>query len=202
LAAGGVTGVEAHLQQWAAIISKAASDCVAGVIEGAADRLTNLRMRAWDYRSKLAQLFDTCARLEVSFPDSSLNELLATPQKLLHSVDAQDRELGEILIIHALDLLYFWMYQPRAYSMWNALLKAITPEERQIIAQAQLVLGCQKEISQMFLDGLVGQRFSPPLAFYLERWEQYLARCQALFAKIESQPRPDHSRPGPDSIPR
>lgn len=39
------------------MISKTASDCVAGVIEGLADRYENIRLRERDYKAKLSQLF-------------------------------------------------------------------------------------------------------------------------------------------------
>jgi hypothetical protein len=58
-----VPGVEEALQKWAAVISKFASDCVAGVIEGLADRQTNIRIRLADYKAKLALLFALFARL-------------------------------------------------------------------------------------------------------------------------------------------
>ncbi|MFH1033040.1 MAG: hypothetical protein V1806_00910 [Pseudomonadota bacterium] len=184
----GVAGVDAILQQWAAIISKGASDCVAGFIEGTADRYDNLRMRSWDYRGKLAQVFDTCAQLEVLHPEEKLGDLLSAPLGILHEMDAQTKEQGEILIIHALDLLYFWMYQPRAQTMFRHLLKSMTREERLILAQAQPILACQKEIAQMFVDGLVGQHFSRPLSFYLQRWAQYLDLCENMIAKLEDAP--------------
>jgi hypothetical protein len=38
LSEAGAQGINDILQKWAAVISKAASDCVAGVIEGLADR--------------------------------------------------------------------------------------------------------------------------------------------------------------------
>ncbi len=180
----GVAGVDAMLQQWAAIISKASSDSVAGFIEGYADRLENLRMRAWDYKGKLAQFFDACARLEVLHPEENLGGLLADPGHLLREEDAETREQAGILMVHALDLLYFWMYQPRAQTMFKHLLQGMTQDERQILAQAQPILACQREITQMFVDGLVGQRFSRPLAFYLDRWPQYLARFQEMIVRL------------------
>lgn len=56
LGALGAEAVTLILQRWAAVISKAASDCVAGVIEGLADRQQNIRMRLLDYEGKFAQL--------------------------------------------------------------------------------------------------------------------------------------------------
>ena len=51
LLSAGVPDVSGALQKWAAIISKFASDCVAAVIEGLADRQTNIRARLAAYRT-------------------------------------------------------------------------------------------------------------------------------------------------------
>ncbi|MCP4151222.1 MAG: hypothetical protein GY757_25995, partial [bacterium] len=63
LTAAGIVGVYNILQKWAAVISKTASDFVAGIIEGTADRYNNIRIRSRDYTKKLTQLFDIYARL-------------------------------------------------------------------------------------------------------------------------------------------
>ena len=189
LSAQGMAQVDEVLQRWAAVIAKAASDTVAGFIEGLADRMHNLRMRAWDYQSKLAQLFETYARLEVLFPQGDGRWLLSRPKEFVHHSQPQVRRLGEMMIIHALDLMYFWMYQPRAHYTFRALLAGLSPEERGIVLAAQQVLTRQKEVSQMFLEDLVGKRFSRALAFYLDRWHQYLFRCDQLAARLEGRSR-------------
>ncbi len=40
----GIPSISDVLQKWAAVISKSASDCVAGIIEGLADRYENIRV--------------------------------------------------------------------------------------------------------------------------------------------------------------
>ncbi|MDH3329113.1 MAG: hypothetical protein OEM01_07775, partial [Desulfobulbaceae bacterium] len=63
----GTAGVVAYqdvLQKWAAVISKLASDCVAGFIEGLSDRYNNIRFRSMDYAAKISQVFVTYASLE------------------------------------------------------------------------------------------------------------------------------------------
>ena len=183
LMAHGVAGVDHILQKWAAIISKAASDCVAGVIEGAADRYSNLRMRAWDYSGKLTQVFDTFVQLEVLFPEADVTELLETPKKFIRELNAKTGELSRMTIINALDLLYFWMYQPRARIMLKNLVKTMSREERLVLLRTQFVLKRDREVSQMFVDGLVGKKFSRALSFYLDSWEGYLASMEKLMKK-------------------
>jgi len=58
-------GVEDALQKWAAVTSKLASDTVAAVIEGLADRHNNVRVRLADYRAKLIAMYDAFARLDL-----------------------------------------------------------------------------------------------------------------------------------------
>ena len=158
-----------------AIVSKAASDTVAGVIEGIGDQNTNLRMRNWDYTYKLHQLFDCLARLEVMLPEEDILELLRQEKDKQPPMLQKIYAMQDATIIHSLDLMYFWMYQPRARTFLTRLFREMTPEERTTLIQSQAVLGRTKEISRMFVDGLLGNNFSKPLAFFLDRHSQYLS---------------------------
>ena len=174
LGASGLTGVDDILQKWAAVISKAASDLVAGIIEGTADRYHNIRMRMRDYSTKLAQLFETYAKLELLFPEVKTLELLKSPEKFRSTRIGEVHDFEKIMIIDTLDLLYFWMYQPRARSALRLLMGMLSDEERQILIGSQSVLTQQKEITFLFVDGLVGKNFSKALSFYLDRSPEYL----------------------------
>jgi hypothetical protein len=185
LSRAGVEGVDVHLQLWAAVISKAGSDVVAGFIEGSADRLANLEQRMRDYTAKLEQLFELHARLELLYPEEDALAMLASPKRLMRAVRADAAEIERGLILNALDLLYFWMYQPRARSMLRRILARMDPEARQIFVRSQAVLERQREISQLVVDGLVGKAFSRPLAFYLERSEGYLRALRRMAAAAE-----------------
>jgi peroxiredoxin len=66
------------------------------------------------------------------------------------------------------------MYQPRARKALEIMLQKMTREEWLIFYRSQLVLNRHREISQVFVDGLVGKNFSKALSFYLDRYEQYL----------------------------
>ena len=143
-------GINDVLQKWAAVISKAASDCVAGIIEGLADRYENIRVRTRDYTAKLRQLFDTYARLELLFPETDVLEMLESPKKFMQTINAEAQDLERIIIINALDLLYFWMYQPRARSVLKARIRTMSEEERQIFVRSQCILQREREISQLF----------------------------------------------------
>jgi hypothetical protein len=180
LTAAGTEGINAILEKWAAIISKGASDCVAGVIEGVADRYENIRMRSMDYATKLAQLFDTYARLELLFPDSDMYRMFESPGDLIRRVKTKARNLEKMIIINALDLLYFWMYQPRARSELRKRLRTMSPDEKRALVYSQYVLKETREISRLFVDGILGRNFSRALSFYLDRSEQYLENIKRL----------------------
>jgi hypothetical protein len=177
LSAAGVPGIDAILQKWAAVISKAASDFVAGLIEGAADRYRNIHLRLRDYREKLTRLLEAYTSLELLFPDKKVMETLSAMDKSL-SGDAKDLEL--IMIIHALDLLFFWNYQPRGRTALIMLARSLSDEERQILLGALHILKRQREISMLFIDGIIGKNFSAGLAFYLNASGQYLADVQKI----------------------
>ncbi len=169
---------------WAAVISKLASDCVAGLIEGLADRDLFIRMRVWDYRGKLNQLFDTFQQLELLFPQEDALALLESPKQFMLTMSYEHKGLESIIIVNALDLLYFWMYQPRARRVLAGYLRDMGPEERRVFLLSQYVLLREREISQVFLDGLVGKNFARALSFYLDRHHEYLEDIQELAGKL------------------
>ncbi len=174
LIAYGVAGAADALQKWAAIITKTASDVMAGIIEGAADRYNNIQVRFREYRKKLSGLLDIYAQLELLFPDSHPLQVLNHPRAGRSKANTEAQDLEKIISIHALDALYFWMYQPRARSALHQLLNSITEEERHIWVTSQFTLQRQREISQMFIDGILGQDFARALSFYLSRYSEYL----------------------------
>ena len=174
LPAVGVGHADAVLQRWAAIISKAASDSVAGVIEGAADRSKNIRVRFRDYRTKLYRILHIYAQLELLMPEFRPFEILSDHRRFRKTANAEALALEQILSIHALDLLYYWYYQPRARTAMKQLLAVVSDQERRIWIDAQATLRHKREISQMFIDGVLGPDFSRALAFYLSRHEEYL----------------------------
>ncbi len=179
----GIPDVSGALQKWAAIISKFASDCVAAVIEGLADRQTNIRLRLAAYRTKISQLFAVFSRLDLQFPEEDVLEMLQSPKMMMQTLNYEAREQERFIIVNALDLMYFWMYQPRAGKALEMLLQKMTQEEWLIFYRSQLILKRHREVSQFFVDGLVGKDFSKPLSFYLDRSTQYLIDMEKLGAK-------------------
>lgn len=169
-----VPGVNDVLQKCAAIISKLASDCVAAFIEGSADRRSNIKARDIDFDDKLSKIFYVYSRIEILFPENDVADMMRDPKTFLQKVRSLEADLDKITIINALDLMYFWMYQPRARTTLKALMKTMTEEERRIIVRSMNVLKRNKEVSQLFVDGVIGKNFSKALAFYLDNHEAFL----------------------------
>ena len=78
------------------------------------------------------------------------------------------------------------MYQPRSRLALYQLLSSRSRGERRIILGTQRILERDRDISQMFLDQLVGRRFSEALACYLEKWPAYLRELEAMVRQIDS----------------
>lgn len=196
----GVPQVDAVLQEWAAVISKLASDTVAAVIEGLADRQQNMRMREWDYAGKIEQIFKVYAKLEILFPRQDVLKMLESPQEFLSTIASEGRDYDKVVAVNALDLLYFWWYQPRSKAVLQRLLREMTQEERKVFLLSQYVLLQAREISQLFLDGLVGKDFSKALAFYLDYSRPYLEGLQELAHRHMPSSQPSAAAPpaGPD----
>jgi hypothetical protein len=137
--AAGVSGVDIILQKWAAIVSKGASDCLAGFIEGLADRAVNIQIRLEDYRTRLRQVFEDFSRMELHFPDDDILQLVESPDKFIYRLESHEKRLKRVVIINTLDMLYFWMYQPRVRSALAIILRGMGREEPLIVLRSQLV---------------------------------------------------------------
>ena len=170
----------ALLPSLASILAKLASDTVAGVIEGLADKAEFSSRRHWDYQNKLAGLFDNFSALEMELPEQDALETLRRLADPRAEGAPQISELEKNLIVNALDLMYFWYYQPRARSVLARHIEEMSPEEKDIFSGCQRLLSRVRLISQMLMDGLAGPDFSRSLAFYLSKYKDYLAEMSEL----------------------
>jgi hypothetical protein len=184
LSASGVSmeAANAGLQLWAAVISKTASDFVAAVIEGTADRQKNLKLRMLDYGEKLKQVYDLYGQIDVLYPEEDLRGLMENPKEFLHALRDKSSDMERRLIINALDLMFFWMYQPRADTALRRFVRLMSRDERHVILAVQRVLERKRVVSEMLLDGLIGKQFDRALAFYLSHGERYLRSFRRLVA--------------------
>ena len=86
--------------------------------------------------------------------------------------------------------MYFWLYQPRSRKALADIVQDMSEEEWLIFYRSQLVLKRHKEISQVFVDGLVGKHFSRALSFYLDQSDQYLEDMKWLGETREAKALP------------
>jgi len=179
-----VPNINGILQKWAAIISKGASDIVAGFIEAAADRSVYTRLRKQNIRKKISELFDIYSKLIMLFPETEELNILENSDILLDNKNSEVRDLATLIIINALDLFYFWMYLPRAQSSLIRVVSEMTPEEKVIFFQAQNMLRHEHHISRLFVDGILGGNFSRPLSFYLILYRAYLKGIEKVKTSI------------------
>jgi hypothetical protein len=186
LTMAGATAVDGILQKWAAVISKTASDTVAALIEGTADRYANIRIRLRAYRNKFREIIDVYAQLELCYPDVESRLVLEQRQARGDTACAEAEDLERIIMVHALDLLYFWMHQPRARVALREFMLSLTEEELHILVSSQFTLQRHREISQMFIDGMMGRNYPNALAFYLSRYEEYLMAVKQLLWESEA----------------
>ena len=59
----------------------------------------------------------------------------------------------------------------------------MTQEERRMFLLSQYVLLREREISRLFIEGLVGRKFAPALSFYLSHAHRYLNDLQELASR-------------------
>ena len=164
----------------AAIISKAASDTMAGILEGVADRRTNLEMRHWDYNRKLRQFFSCYDRLDALLPEIQAFDILGQPGAMFCTKGAKIDTLQRDLLVHSLDLMYFFFYQPRARTELARSIRAMSQDEREIFTKAQMVLTRERGVSQLLVSGHIVRDFGPVLAFYLSKHKTYLSILSSM----------------------
>lgn len=169
----------ALLQNCAAIVAKCASDMVAAVIEGFADRNVYLRLRQCDYDSKLRQIYANLTRQELLFPHRDLEQMLEHPESYWQQLFAKDPAVAREAVAHLLDMLYMWYYQPRARQVFWRKMRAAPPEERGIVLGLHALLGLERQVSTLILNGLLEHDFARALAFYLQNNRSYLRDLRA-----------------------
>ena len=63
----------------------------------------------------------------------------------------------------------------------------MTPEERLIYVRFQRLLSEYKEVSRLFLSGMLGNNFSHALAFYLDNYKDYLRSIDEIRLTLDSK---------------
>lgn len=167
-------------QNCAAITAKCASDTVAAVIEGFADRNVCIHLREWDYSTKFIQIFRNFSRQELLLPHVVLEDFFSKPKELYEILHKKNPVTARKAIINMLDMMYLWYYHSRAQQVFIKKFKALSQEEQQIILGMHNLLRLEKEISELFLSGLLGKNFASALSFYLKNTDNYLSKLKKI----------------------
>ena len=175
----GISGAESILQQWASVISKFSSDCVAGAVESFADRGVYIRSRLSDFARKRADLFKLASALELAAPDTELPRLLKDGT-IFRLSGVRNSTLLNRIYLNALDLMYLWMRQPRAPQVIGKVLEKSSYEERRLFEAIQQRLSHEKEVTELLNSGILGRNSSRALNFYTHAWKLYLSELEAL----------------------
>jgi len=88
------------------------------------------------------------------------------------------------------------MYQPRSRTALRQFLVTLTEDERHILVSSQFTLQRHREVSQLFIDGILGYNFQRPLSFYLSRYEGYLEEVKRLIFDAQSTETVEDFKPG------
>ena len=134
--------------------------------------------------------YDAALTIPVAFPDQDILSLLSRPEEFTRLTSTEARSLQVESIINALDLMYFWLYQPCAQQTLTSILRTMTREERVIVARSQGILSRVREVSQLFVDGLLGRNFARALSFYLDSYENYILTLNKRCAGFSNGHRP------------
>lgn len=177
----GVENIDIILLSSSAILSKVASDTIAGIIEGLADRGSNIWRRHFDYELAIQEMYSNYSQLELEFPEENVLEMLKDPNAMLKIIQNKNKKLYRQIIINALDFMYFYYYQPRALSTLKNIVTHLSNTERLSWLRVQSVLTSKKHVSQLLVDGYINAHFSTALTFYLAKHEDYLSEMEKLY---------------------
>ena len=176
----GGAGLEGAIPMIAALVTKIGCDAVIGFGNGLADKERNLQHRMADYHVLMHDMLAIYSRLTSLFPESDAKKIIPSPEKLHCLLAERAPSLWEEIVVNALDMMHLWFYQPRAGDAVMRSLKSFSADERLVFLNMQQALTLEKQISQMFVDGLVGRNFARALSFYLGNNKEYLGKMEKL----------------------
>ena len=114
------------------------------------------------------------------YPEADVLKMLESSGDFMTRLSSEASDLEKIIIVNALDLLYFWVYQPRARNEFKLLIEGMSRDEREILVRSQSVLRRKSEVRQVLTNGISGKKFEKALSFYLDSSEDYLKVLEKL----------------------
>ena len=125
--------------------------------------------------------------MELAFPKKDILSLMSRPADFIRVISERSKSMEIECIVISLDLMYIWYYQPCAQHAFLTELKRMSAEERLVFVRFQKSLTEYKEVSRLFLSGMLGSNFSKALAFYLDNYKAYLSAIEDICRKIEDR---------------
>ncbi len=175
----------ALLSNCSAILTKLASDTIACVIEGFADRANHLARRREEWRQVLRSFFTAQEQVQLALPDTDARTVLLTGDPLaLLRAHGHDR-IAQALSAAVLDMLYFWFCQPRSRGAFLQAVRELSNEQCEELRAGLDLLRHESAISTLIVAGLTGRPHERALRFYREnhaRFHAQLAQSEVLRA--------------------
>lgn len=164
-----------------AITAKLASDIVACLIEGLAERSKNLQRRREEWRTVLRSFFISVEKIELAFPDEDGREILADSKNLWPRLCERNEEQAALgLYAAALDMQYFWYCQPQARLAFAEKISLLTPLQRQELQSGIELLRQEETVTRLLKEGFAGEQYQTALRFYQENWQRFLHALNKL----------------------
>ncbi len=170
----GVAGAGLTISAWSAVISKAASDIVACLIEGLADRAAFLKLRRREIKELEIKFLHLSERFELLDPSRSLLEIFEDMARMVDICKEKQSTAIEELVLLALDLLYFWNNKTRAKMVIKTGISRVSSEERQLLKVALNILSENTVCMQALSDFGNSSGAHRAQQYYLQRWQVFV----------------------------
>ena len=148
----GIAGVGVILTNWSAVISKTASDVVACLIEGVADKGRYIAFSERGMNELEQKFLSLCERIELIFPQKSACGVFRDADLFKIEFARKYHRLNSELILWLLDLLYFWNYKPRAQEVISRHLLGLNEPEKETWLAALQLLDNSVEVGRVISD--------------------------------------------------
>ncbi len=171
----GVAGAGVIISAWSAVISKAASDIVACLIEGLADRAAFIELRTREIKELEIKFLHLSERFELLDPSRRLGEIFKDMPTIVSICKEKQSTAIEELVLLALDLMYFWNNKTRAKMVITAGLRKISADERKLFKIALNILSEEDVCMQTLSNFGKSSGAHRAQQYYLKRRQVFVA---------------------------
>ena len=161
-----VTGVAMIISQWSVVISKIASDIVACLIEGLADRAAFINLRRREIKELEMKFLQLCERLELLLPNKHLADILLDIPDSVATCKRKNSTALEELVFVVLDMMYFWYNKPRSRKIIKKNLFKVSRVEKELFRNALNILMYESIVYEALLNFGTGRQVEVVLEYY------------------------------------